>query len=51
MEAPAAKSRSEKNRESAETSRANKRERMGEAEFLKEKREAAVEYRKKSRGK
>jgi len=48
MEAPAAKSRVEKNRESAETSRANKRERMGEEEFLREKRTAAVEYRKPS---
>ena len=38
-----------KNREFAEISRTNKRERMGEVEFLREKREAAVEYRKRKK--
>ena len=47
--APNAKSRREKNRDSAATSRENKRERMGDDKYLQEKREAGVEYRKRKK--
>ena len=43
------KSRAEKNRESAETSRTAKRERMGEIAFKREKAIAAAEYRKRKK--
>ena len=49
MEPPKAKSRSEKNRESAATSRDNKRERMGEEAFLSEKAEAERKRRKRKK--
>ena len=49
MEAPPAKSRAEKNRDSAETSRNNKREQIGEKAFLAEKAEKARELRKRQK--
>ena len=43
MEAPTAKSRAGKNRESAETSRTKKRELLADKTYLREKAEAGVE--------